>query len=185
MRDRKNQINADSRRGADSPNTPAYGGARRLTHAALIAAIYAALTVWLAPISFGQQQIRVAEALAVLPALTPAAVPGLFVGCLIANVVSAFGLPDVVFGSLSTLASAALTRVAAKRLKDRPLALQVVLIPLPAVAINTAVVGAMLSVLTSVPFAAAALGVFTGQALSCYGIGAPLYIALRGYLRKK
>ena len=163
----------------------AINGTRKITHAALIAAIYAALTIWLAPISFARQQVRVAEALCVLPAFMPAAVPGLFVGCLVANIVSVFGLPDIIFGSLATLISAALTRRIARLVSERGVVFQALLIPLPAVVVNTLIIGAMLSVLTGVAFAAAALGVLAGQALSCYGLGAPLYLALRGYARQK
>jgi uncharacterized membrane protein len=154
-----------------------------ITHAALIAAVYAALTIWLAPLSFGPQQIRVAEALAILPAFTPAAVPGLFVGCVISNTVSFMGLPDLIFGSLATLVSALATRATASAIKGRGAALHAVLLPLPAVAVNAVVIGAMISILMSVPFPAAALGVLTGQALSCYGLGVPLYMLLRSFSR--
>jgi len=155
---------------------------RFLTHSALIAAIYATFTVLLAPISFGPQQVRVTEALAILPAFTPAAVPGLFIGCVIANSISFLGLPDLIFGSLATLASALLTSLIARKSKGRGIVLRIVLLPLPAVLINAVVIGAMLAVLMSIPFAAAAAGVLVGQALSCYGIGAPLYIALNGFI---
>jgi len=158
---------------------------RYITHAALIAAGYAALTIGLAPISFGQQQLRVAEAMAVLPAFTPAAVPGLFIGCAISNTVSFLGLPDLIFGSLATLLSALLTSYAARALKDSGLALRALVLPMPAVIINAAVIGAMLSVLADIPFIAAAAGVLAGQALSCYGVGAPLYVALDRYMYRK
>ena len=154
---------------------------RFLTHASLIAAVYAALTIWLAPISFGQQQLRVAEALAILPAFTPAAIPGLFIGCAIANTVSFLGLPDIIFGSLATLISAQLTYMISRLLKDRGALLRSILIPLPAVIINTIVIGAMLAVLTEVSFWIAAMGVMAGQALSCYGLGVPLMFLLRGF----
>ena len=157
---------------------------RYLTHAAIIAAAYAALTILLAPISFGQQQLRVAEALSILPAFTPAAIPGLFIGCALANTVSFFGLPDLIFGSLATLISAQLTYMIARAVKTRGLLLQAVLIPLPAVLINTVVIGILISVLADVPFTIAAFGVMAGQALSCYGLGAPLFIMLRGYARR-
>jgi len=157
---------------------------RYTIHAALIAAVYAALTIWLAPISFGQQQIRVAEALAILPAFTPAAIPGLFIGCALANTVSFLGLPDLIFGSLATLISAQLTYMISKAVKEREVWLQIVLLPLPAVLVNTVIIGVMLSVLLSIPMWMAMLGVLTGQALSCYGIGAPLFLLLRGYLRR-
>ena len=68
----------------------------------MIAALYAGLTILLAPISYGMIQIRVAEMLMVLPFFTAAAVPGLFVGCLVANNYGGYGLPDIVFCSLAT-----------------------------------------------------------------------------------
>ena len=74
-----------------------------LTQAAMIAAIYVVLTFVFAPISFGEVQIRISEMLTVLPVFTPAAIPGLFVGCLIGNITGGGLLPDVIFGSLATL----------------------------------------------------------------------------------
>ena len=76
------------------------------THAAMIAAIYVVLTFVFAPISFGEVQIRIAEMLTVLPIFTPAAIPGLFVGCIIGNISGGALLPDIVFGSLATLIGA-------------------------------------------------------------------------------
>ncbi|MCI8274091.1 MAG: QueT transporter family protein [Lachnospiraceae bacterium] len=75
--------------------------------AALIAAIYVALTVPLAPISFGPIQFRISEALVILPYFTPAAVPGVFIGCLISNLLGSGVILDIVFGSLATLIGAA------------------------------------------------------------------------------
>ena len=82
---------------------------RRIALAAVTAALYAGLTMALAPISFGVVQFRVAEALTLLPFIMPEAVPGLFVGCLLANFLGGFGIIDVVFGSAATLAAACLT----------------------------------------------------------------------------
>lgn len=81
--------------------------------AAVIAAAYLALSMVLAPISFGLVQMRLAEALTVLAALTPAAVPGLFLGCALANILNpaSLGPIDWIGGSLTTLAAALLTRV--------------------------------------------------------------------------
>lgn len=73
------------------------------TQAAMIAAIYVALCMVFAPISYGEVQIRVAEALTILPFFTPAAIPGLFIGCLIANVLGGGIVLDVVLGSIATL----------------------------------------------------------------------------------
>ena len=75
---------------------------RSLCVSAVIAALYAALTILLAPISYGAIQLRVSEAMTLLPILLPQAIPGLFVGCLIANLYTGM-LTDIIFGSLATL----------------------------------------------------------------------------------
>ena len=77
-----------------------------LTQAAMIAAIYVVLTFVFKPISFGEVQVRIAEALTILPVFTPAAIPGLFVGCLLGNGIGGAALPDIIFGSLATLLGA-------------------------------------------------------------------------------
>ena len=73
---------------------------------AVIAAIYAVITYVTAPISFGAVQFRISEALCVLPVFMPAAVPGLFVGCFLANFMAGAAPMDVIFGSLATLIGA-------------------------------------------------------------------------------
>ena len=80
-----------------------------MTHAAMIAAIYVVLTYIFAPFSFGDVQVRIAEALTILPIFTPAAIPGLFIGCLIGNILGGAILPDIIFGSLATFIGAAFT----------------------------------------------------------------------------
>ena len=144
---------------------------RFILRAAVVAALYAAVTLLLAPISYGPLQFRVAEALTLLPMLTPAAVPGLFVGCVVANLMSpAVTLLDVVFGSLATLGAAILTR----RLRNRP-----AVAALPPVLINALVVGAVLAFSYNLPFWLTALEVGAGQLGVCYLLGLPLYYALR------
>ncbi len=83
---------------------------RDISLAGLVAAVYALLTLVLAPISFGVYQIRIAEALTVLPFLSRGSVPGLFIGCMLANAFGGLGYQDIVFGSLITLAAAVCTR---------------------------------------------------------------------------
>ena len=81
----------------------------------LIAAIYVVLTLIFQPISFGAIQFRIAEALTLLPILTSQAVPGLFVGCLLANWLGGGIWFDVVLGSIATLLAAICTRLARRR----------------------------------------------------------------------
>ena len=80
-----------------------------LTQAAMIAAIYVVLTYVFAPFSFGEIQVRISEALTILPVFTPAAIPGLFIGCLIGNILGGAILPDIIFGSIATLIGAFFT----------------------------------------------------------------------------
>ena len=80
---------------------------RSLCLSAIIAALYAALTLLLAPISYGPVQLRLSEAFTVLPMVLPQSIPGLFVGCLIANIFNPSpSIFDIVFGSLTTLLAA-------------------------------------------------------------------------------
>lgn len=92
---------------------------RETALAGLIAAVYAVLGLFFAPISFAVYQIRVAEALTVLPFLTRAAIPGLFIGCALANIFGSQGWPDIVFGSLLTLIAAILTRMTRRLSRKR------------------------------------------------------------------
>lgn len=138
----------------------------QIARVALIAAAYAAITLALAPISYGPIQVRVSEALTVLAFVTPAAVLGLFLGCLIANLVGGLGPVDVVLGSAATLVAAMLTRK-----MPSPL-----LAPLPPVVVNAVVVGGYLSVLSRLPFITTLLYVGFGQVLACYGLGYPLLL---------
>ena len=83
---------------------------RRLCQAALIAAVYTVLSLLFLPISFGPIQCRISEMLVVLPAVMPAAVWGVTIGCLITNILGGAILPDVIFGTAATLIGAVLTR---------------------------------------------------------------------------
>lgn len=145
-----------------------------IVQAAIIAALYAALTLLLLPISFGHNifQFRVSEALTILPALMPASIPGLFVGCIIANLIGGFGLVDIIFGSLATLIAALFSRC----LKKYPF-----LVPLPPVIFNALIVGTYLKYLYmfDVPLLASMGWVALGEMLSCYLLGLPLLFILR------
>lgn len=149
---------------------------RTLTLAAILAAVYAALTMVLYAPSYGPVQIRAAEALTVLPFLFPgAAVPGLFVGCLVANLLSPYGPIDVIFGSAATLLAAIWT----SKCRSRWLA------PLPPVICNAVIVGATISFaevglspafLPAYLFNAASVG--AGELVACYGLGLILLTVL-------
>ena len=114
---------------------------RSLCLSAVIGALYAALTLLLAPISYGPIQLRLSEALTLLPMLLPQAVPGLFVGCLIANLYTGM-LTDIIFGSLATLLAAVGTYL----LRKKPL-----LAAACPVVSNGVIVGLVLSVSFNLP----------------------------------
>ena len=114
---------------------------RRIAVSALIAAIYAVITVTLAPLSYGAVQFRVSEALTVLPFLIPSSVWGLTVGCVLANLYTGSVL-DIVFGSLATLLAGLVTAYFGKKgntVKNRLLGC------LPPVLFNAVIVGAVLT----------------------------------------
>lgn len=143
---------------------------RKLVLSAAVAALYAALSFFgsMLGLTYGPIQLRLSEALCVLPFLFPDTVSGLFVGCLLTNLLSAYGIPDVVFGSLATLLAALLTA----RTKRRCLA------PLPPVLVNGVLVGALLSWYAVGfgkgfwrLFAVNGAWVALGEAVACCGLG--------------
>jgi uncharacterized membrane protein len=154
-----------------------------LASAAVVAALYAAVTLCpgISAISFGPFQFRVAEALTILPALTFAAVPGLAVGCVIANAgglllgANLAGAWDILIGSTATLL-AALCSYAVRKccVKNAP-----VLSALPPVLFNGFIVGAELSIVLQLPFWATAGEVALGELVVVCVLGLPLAVVLK------
>ncbi len=152
-----------------------------LAQAGMIAALYAALT-YLAMalnLAYGSVQFRFSEALTVLPILTPAAVPGLAIGCFIGNLASPYPL-DLVFGTAASLIAAVLTRAVRRiRVKNLP-----VLAPLPPVLVNAVIVGLQITFFTPgeaaswAGFLISAAQVGLGQLAVCYLLGLPFGAAL-------
>lgn len=142
---------------------------RDLAQGAIIAAVYALLTIFLAPISSGLIQCRVSEAMSVLPYFTFSAVPGLFIGCLLANLLTGAPIYDVVLGSLATLIAAFITYGMRKHVSKY-------LAPLPSVIVNALVVGWLLTYVyeVGVNYWIAAGYVAIGQAIACFALGIPL-----------
>ena len=138
-----------------------------LPQAAAIAAIYVVITLTFGFMGFGPVQFRISEALTVLPYFTPAAIPGLFIGCLISNLVGS-SLLDIIFGSLATLIAAILSYKMPKKF----------LVPLPPVLVNAIVVPIILKITMNAPFLMSIVTVGLGQVLACYGIGYPLILLL-------
>ena len=149
---------------------------RTLALGGMVAALYAALTVLLAPLSYGPVQLRFSEGLTLLPYFLPEAVPGLAAGCLIANLFGGYGAVDVIVGTGATLLAALLTR----RMPRLWMA------ALPPVLVNMLLIGGMLHVLVGTPLAATCLYVGLGEAGACFLIGLPLMRSRerRGILRR-
>ena len=143
-----------------------------LARGAIIAALYATLTLLLAPISYGEIQIRLAEALTLLPILLPEAVPALAVGCLLANVLGGCTVFDIVFGTLATLLAAACTR----RLRER----QLLASAMP-VLFNGVIVGAVVHFAYApvIPLPLCMLSVALGEAVACMLLGPIVLRAVR------
>lgn len=155
---------------------------KNLCLAAVIAALYAALTLSFQAISFGAVQFRVSEAMTLLPVLFPEAVPGLAVGCLISNLFNPMGATvyDVVFGTLATLMAAVLTsRIRAS----------VWVRALPPVICNAVIVGLVLTYAYGIDMLwMNMLTVGLGEAVVCYVLGVPLVKVLERHpviLKKK
>ncbi len=142
---------------------------RSVCLSAMIAALYAALTILLAPISYGSIQCRVSEAMTLLPILLPQAIPGLAVGCLAANLLSPVAVWDVLFGTLATLIAA----VGTYALRRKPL-----LAALCPVVANGIIVGAMLSVFYALPLWLTMAEVAVGE-VAAVGLGLLLLPAMR------
>lgn len=152
-----------------------------IAYAALIAALYAAATYVSAAagLAYGPVQFRLSEALTVLPVLTPAAVPGLIIGCIAANIRSPYGIVDIVLGTLATGFAAVSTR-ALRHIRWRKIPW---LAPLPPVVFNALIVGAEITLLAPgkagiAAFAANAAWIGLGEFVMCYALGLPLHAAL-------
>ncbi|MBO4953628.1 MAG: QueT transporter family protein [Clostridia bacterium] len=142
---------------------------KQLTRLALVAGIYVALTVALAPISYGAVQIRIAEAMMLLCCFDRRYGIALTLGCAIANLFGGFGLADIIIGTLAT-ALAALFMGRTKNL---------FLSSLWAVGLNSLLVGGMLALMTETPFWMNALSVGVGELLSVSVFGVLLFSLLR------
>jgi uncharacterized membrane protein len=146
------------------------GSAKTMTRGAVIAALYAVLVLIFEPISFGPVQFRVAEALTLLPCLWFEAIPGLFVGCMIANIFGGMGPWDIFLGSAATLIAAILTYAAPNRLMAAT----------APVVINGLIVGWYLSFIVGMPAPLSMFYVASGEGVACYALGIPLIKFIEG-----
>lgn len=155
---------------------------RFFVEGSIIAAAYAALTLAVYPLSYGAVQFRFSEALAVLPVFTPAAIPGLTLGCFIANITGPYSWMDAIFGTLATFL-ASLCTYYARKIKFRKLPLLSLFFP---VLFNAIIIGLEINLFflpqgeefTFLGFLISALWVGLGEMVVCYLLGTPLYLAI-------
>ena len=151
---------------------------------AFIAAAYAGLTYLsnIFGLAYGPIQLRVSEVLTILPVFTPAAIPGLTIGCFLANIGS-FNVADLLFGTLATLAAAILTYF----LKDIKWGGVPYLALFPPVIVNAVVIGFEIALFyldggfTFWGFIISGIEVGIGQLIVCYVFGIPFYLVVKKY----
>lgn len=143
-----------------------------ICQAAVIAALYVVLTYVFSAFASGVIQVRVSEALTILPVFTPAAIPGLVIGCLLSNTLTGCVLLDIIFGSVATLIGA---------LGSYALRRHTWLVPIPPIVSNMIIVPFVLryayGATDAFPFMIATVG--AGEIISCYLLGMLLYGALK------
>ena len=153
-----------------------------LVHGAVIAALYVVLTMLANALGLANYaiQVRFSEALTILPLFTPAAIPGLFIGCILSNLLTGAILWDVVFGSLATLLGALGTSLIGRYLPEKP---KKWLAPLPPILANTIIVPFVLTYAYqfegSIPYFMLTVGI--GEIISCGVLGILLYNVLQKY----
>lgn len=145
-----------------------------IAKAGMIAALYVVLVLVFRPISAGSVQVRIAEALTILPFFTAAAVPGLTIGCLVANILSGLHILDIIFGTLATLIGAIGTRLLRK---------YKLLAPVSPIVANSLIVPWVLIKAYSIESAylLLVLSVGIGEILSCGVLGLGLLFLLNKY----
>lgn len=140
------------------------GTIRKTARIGIIAAIYVVLTYVFQGLSFLPMQLRLAEALTLLPMLFPEAVWGIGIGCFIANLLSPAGLIDVILGSLTSTLAAYITY----RFRWRVAGYTAPII------LNAVIISAYLRLLANLPYLITALGIAFSQTVVVFGLGYPL-----------
>ncbi len=149
-----------------------------LTQAAMIAALYVVLTLIASALGLAsmQVQVRFSEALTILPYFTPAAIPGVFIGCLLSNLLAGGALLDIIFGSLATLAAAIGTYLL-RRFKW--------LAPVPPIVANTLIIPFVIKAAYGIgPLWLSFLTVGAGEVISAGVLGMLLLLALNPYRQR-
>ena len=159
---------------------------KRVCRAGVIAALYVALTYVCAPLAYGPFQVRPAEALCILPAFFPEAIPALYVGCMISNMASPFFIYDVLIGSLATLLASLISYLVGRFLKKEPF--RFILCGLPPILLNAIFIPFIIVFLCGrsegyaspwVAYFAYMGSLFLTESVCVFGLGAPIYSLLK------
>lgn len=153
-----------------------------IVKAAVIAALYAGLTyaAGLLNLAYGGIQFRFSEALTILAALSPAAIPGLTIGCFLGNITSPYGLVDIICGTLATFIAAVLSYWTRKvKFKDLPLLSAIFPVITNAIIIGLEITLLMPEGFKIEAFLITAAQVGLGELVICYGLGIPLYKVIK------
>lgn len=155
----------------------------KIVKSALIAAIYAVLTIILAPISYGPVQFRISEILVLLAFIDPVYIIGLTLGCLISNLFGGYGLMDIIFGTLATFLSVTAISITAKYIKSNLVSL--IISSLWPTIFNAIIVGWTISVVSELPMLITMLQVGIGEFVVVTIVGVPVFKLISDKYRNK
>lgn len=141
----------------------------------LVSALYATLTLALSAISFGPIQFRVSEVMTLLPLLGKEYIIALTIGCLLANIIGPYGIPDIIFGTLATLISAYLVYLTRKTMKNKQSKVYILIASFWPTIINAIIIGIMLNKFFGLPLVLSMLQVGFGQFVVITILGVPLF----------
>lgn len=146
---------------------------KKVATTAVVAALYAALTLGLSFISYGPIQFRLSEVMTLLPLISKEYIVGLTLGCFLANILGPYGVPDIIFGTLATFISVYLVYLTGKYMKDKKST------PLVAslwpVVVNAIIVATQLKIFFDLPFVLSMIQVGFGQFVVITIVGVPLF----------
>ncbi|AYE32984.1 MAG: QueT transporter family protein [Clostridium septicum] len=150
---------------------------KRLVKTAIIAALYAILTIILAPISYGPIQFRLSEVMVLLAFFDPFYIGGLTLGCLLSNILGGYGVMDIVFGTIATFMSVSSISLTAKFLKQNKFSLLIA--SLWPTLFNGVIIGWMLNFVLGVPIFITMLQVAIGEFVVVTILGVSIAIIIK------
>ena len=155
---------------------------KRIVTTAAIAALYAATTLVIAPLSFGNYQFRISEVLVLLALFDPLYIGGLTLGCFIANMLGPNGIMDVIFGTIATFISVLAVYYTPKVIRNSKTAL--IIASLWPTIINGLIIGVMLSYLYALPLILTIFQVALGEFVVVTILGVPFINFIKPYMKK-